>query len=353
MNPYKNSENRQFWSRAVSWEAWGRVDPVSKSFLIDPNSPVATMGSCFAQHISRQIAKSGCNYFVPESAPIEMDDAEAKQHSYGVFSARYGNVYTVRQALQLFREAFGVFSPSLKYWRSGDGVIDPYRPNIQPQPFSDVAELTKSREIHLHCVRKIFSSSAVFVFTLGLTEGWQFRQDCAAIPLAPGTIGDPCALEDYKFVNYGFNEIRSDLFELLSEIAKINPDCKFILTVSPVPLIATYEKQHVVTANTYSKSLLRVAAQEADNFIRNVVYFPSYEIITCTASQGAYFENDFRQVNSLGVNHVMRIFKSNFILEKKQKNTEEPTPFAASRTTEELSVVCDEETIERSLRALD
>ena len=353
MNPYKNANSRQFWSRAVSWEAWGRVDPVSKSFLIESDSPVSTMGSCFAQHISRQIAKSGCHYFISEPPPSGMDDEQAKRHSYGVFSARYGNVYTVRQALQLFKEAFGAFSPSLLYWRSGAGVIDPYRPNIQPEPFSDVRELTKSRELHLSCVRKIFSESGVFVLTLGLTEGWQFRQDGAAIPLAPGVTGDSCSLEDYKFVNYSFNEIRSDLFELLSEISKINRTCKFILTVSPVPLIATYENQHVVTANTYSKSLLRVAAQEAENFMGNVFYFPSYEIITCAASQGAYFENDFRQVSPLGVNHVMRVFKSNFILEKKQKNTEEFTAFTASRSTEESSVVCDEETIERSLRALD
>src|SRR3546814_18373073 len=48
--------------------------------------------------------------------------------------------------------------------------------------------------------------------------------------------------------------------QFLKRLKAINPRVKVVLTVSPVPLIATYEPAHVLCATTYSKSVLRVAA---------------------------------------------------------------------------------------------
>ncbi|KAK0329975.1 hypothetical protein LTR94_034641, partial [Friedmanniomyces endolithicus] len=71
------------------------MDPMSRApFMISASDKVATMGSCFAQHISRRLQASGFNYFVPEAAPASLSAAEAKAANYGVFSARYGNIYT-------------------------------------------------------------------------------------------------------------------------------------------------------------------------------------------------------------------------------------------------------------------
>jgi hypothetical protein len=39
-------------------------------------------------------------------------------------------------------------------------------------------------------------------------------------------------------------------------------DLRIVLTVSPVPLVATVTGSHVVPATIYSKSVLRIAAQE-------------------------------------------------------------------------------------------
>ncbi|MES2303044.1 MAG: GSCFA domain-containing protein, partial [Pseudomonadota bacterium] len=83
-------------------------------------------------------------------------------------------------------------------------------------------------------------------------------------------------------------------------------------TVSPVPLVATAENRHALVATTYSKSVLRVVAEEVARTDSRVEYFPSYEIITGSYSRGRYFESDLRSVTPEGVAHVMRVFMKHF-----------------------------------------
>ena len=47
-------------------------------------------------------------------------------------------------------------------------------------------------------------------------------------------------------------------------IRKHNPNLKLIISVSPIPFIATVRSKdcHVIEANTHSKAVLRVAAEE-------------------------------------------------------------------------------------------
>lgn len=68
-NPYKNLPDYQFWRRSISNISVENVDPVaSPKFIIDKDNKVATAGSCFAQHISRTLIKSGFNFFVTEKS---------------------------------------------------------------------------------------------------------------------------------------------------------------------------------------------------------------------------------------------------------------------------------------------
>lgn len=46
-----------------------------------------------------------------ERPPREMPRDVAQRFGYGLYSARYGNIYTARQLVQTFREAYGRFQP--------------------------------------------------------------------------------------------------------------------------------------------------------------------------------------------------------------------------------------------------
>jgi len=358
-HPYASLPDSAFWSRAVSAPAPGGIDPMLKSVAVDPRAPVGTLGSCFAQHIARFMKRSGFNYFVTETPPADLAEDEASSRNYGVFSARYGNVYTVRQAVQLFDRAFGRFVPKEDVWRYRDGYVDPFRPQIEPLPLSSPSEVHESREEHLACVRRLFQQSAWLVFTLGLTEAWRSKLDGAVYPIAPGVAGGSFDPARHEFVNFSASEVSADLKAFIERIRDVNPNCQFILTVSPVPLIATYEPRHVLTSTVFSKSALRVAADEAERLFDNVIYFPSFEFITSTASGGRYYEDDLRQVNDMGVEHVMALFKKHFMkpaetAQAAEAPKEEARVIAAPPLERPMAlgnIVCDEETIERTVNA--
>lgn len=348
-NPYAGARSEQFWRNSVAGVAPAALDPVvDPRFSIQKKEKVATAGSCFAQHIARTLAQSGFNYFVPEQPVDGVDGDEARERNYGVYSARYGNIYTVRQLLQLLQRVNGEFVPSDDVWARKDGrLVDPFRPQIEPEGFADHAALVASREEHFTAVRKMLNEMDIFVFTLGLTEGWQSRYDGAVFPLAPAVAGGEMDFETYEFVNFSAESIRNDLFQVIDRLRVVNPRCKIILTVSPVPLIATYEPRHALVATTYSKSVLRTVADEARRAFGHVEYFPSYEIITGHYNKGAYFSEDLREVREEGVKHVMGVFMKHYA----QSNEVAPPPVTpasepvAKSKRKLFDIVCDEEAI--------
>lgn len=310
-HPYKYLPAKAFWRKSVSTPKIQDVDPVGKFDLkINQDTKVATAGSCFAQHIARHLQNSGFNYYIAENGHPIIPEKIRKEHNYGTFSARYGNLYTARQLLQLFLRAFDKFTPNEPVWTHSDGSYrDPFRPNVQPGGFVSEAEMLADQKQHLAYVKSMFQQLDVFVFTLGLTECWRSKKDGAVFPLCPGVEGGDFSNEKYEFYNQTVNDVIEDMEQFIALLKEVNPKANIILTVSPVPLMATAEPNaHVLSATTYSKSVLRVAAEMLSKNNNHVHYFPSYEIITGSYNRGQYFADDLRNVLEDGVNHVMKLF---------------------------------------------
>lgn len=347
-NPYQDLPDYQFWRRAIERLPAADVNPVVNArFSLSRESKVATAGSCFAQHISRTLSKHGFNYYVTEAAE-HIAPQESTKRNFGIFSARFGNLYSARQLVQLFDRAYRHFLPVEQAWTRPDGKLaDPFRPQIEPDGFDSIDALEDSRAAHFVAVREMFEHLDIFVFTLGLTEAWLSRADGAVFPLAPGVVAGEIDFERYKFVNFNVSDVVADLQLFIDKLKTINPHAKIIFTVSPVPLIATYENQHVLAATTYSKSVLRAAAGEIAKTNLNCDYFPSYEIITGNYNKGKYFEDDLRSIKPEGVDHVMRLFLSGYA------NHTHAYPEISASQQEILnemslanSVVCEEEAID-------
>lgn len=309
-HPYKLLPDHTRWYRAVSKIDPNDFDPVVDfPFEIGTADKVATAGSCFAQHIARHMRLRGFSYFVVEPGHFLANDAILEEFQYSTYSARYGNVYTSRQLRQLFERAYGSTAYDVEAWPLGDGrYADPFRPTIQPNGFSSLAELEADRVQHLAQVRRMFEELDYFVFTLGLTECWYDRATGAALPICPGVSGGTYSEDSTGFVNLGAADVVEDMKQFLADLAKVNPKARVILTVSPVPLAATALNRHVATSTVYSKSVLRVAAEELVNAFDHVAYFPSFEVITAGPSAGRYFADDKRTVLEDGVKHVMGLF---------------------------------------------
>ena len=305
IHPYRGLPADQFWSTGVVPVAAEELDPVRDvKFTIGRGEAVAAAGSCFAQHVSRHLQQAGFRFLQTEAG------ASASEP---VFSARFGTIYTVRQLRQLLLAAYGLHRPRTRAWRRGDGkFIDPLRPQMFAHGFASAEDVMEARRRHLDAVRRMFESCRVFVFTMGLTEAW-VAEDGTALPVPPGVMDVDLPGAAVNFVNFGVAEMRQDLEGFLADLAIVNPEARVILTVSPVPMVATFENRHVVVSNTYSKAALRVVAEEVAAAHASVAYFPAYEIVTAPQARGRYFEADLRNVNAAGVAHVMRVFSTHLM----------------------------------------
>lgn len=351
-HPYRGKPDYQFWRKDPALTDPSAFDPVvSPGFRITPADAVVTAGSCFAQHVARFLAANGFNFLVTEQLNPVFDPEIAKAFNYGLFPARYGNLYTARQLKQLLERAYGLFQPLVEAWEGPAGcVVDPFRPQIQPGGYLSAVELAADRREHLAAVRRAFEEMDVFVFTLGLTEAWLDKRDGAVYPLAPGVAGGEFDPEIHGFHNFNVEETVADMQSSIDFIRACNPDVRIILTVSPVPLNATAVDRHVFTSTTYSKAVLRIAAEEICKNNPDCEYFPSYEIITSPFVRGQYYADDCREVRPEGVAHVMANFLRHYAEGRADKSaapvSKKPARIAEHEAAEKLmQVLCDEEAI--------
>ncbi len=186
--PYFDLPDTSRWDRSMASRPTIEINPhISSCLKITSATRVGSGGSCFAQNISAGLRTRGYQYFVTEAAPPFMSEETAKENNYGIFSARYGNLYTPLQWLQLMQRTIGLFSPEDQFWHNGKGrYFDLLRPRINPRGFASLTELKADVRHHLRSVRTLFEKVEVFVFTLGLTEGWQSRLDGTVYPTCPG-----------------------------------------------------------------------------------------------------------------------------------------------------------------------
>jgi len=308
-SPYTGLHPRQFWrSGVVESDPASIEDLYIKKFDIAPTDKVATAGSCFAQRVSTHMRESGFAVMDVEPPPAVLPDDVAKKFGYDIYSARYGNIYTVRQLLQLAQDARSGTVDAANVWEKDGRYYDALRPNVEPDGLESVDEVLALRREHLAKVDLLFAEMDVFIFTFGLTEAWADRRTGRVFPTAPGTIAGDFDPEIFELRNFGFNEIHDDFLAFYELVRERNPHVRILLTVSPVPMTATATDKHVLVANTYLKSLLRTVAGALSDAHANIDYFPGYEMVATPFSRASYYDDNLRTVSPEGLRAVMRIF---------------------------------------------
>ncbi len=308
-HPYENLPTSRFWRTAVGERSPFQIEGLwSPKFRIKPRSKLVTAGSCFAQHISQALVARGYTWIDAEPGPENMSAKAKQDFHYGTFSFRTGNIYTVSMLAQWISWATGNTSPPDDLWEKDGRFYDPFRPAVEPGGFASKAEALKSRGITIAAVREAIETGDVFIFTLGLTEAWQNKENGIEYAACPGTVAGKFDLEKHVFVNHDYPSNSKLLRNVIRMIYKINPRMQILLTVSPVPLTATASEEHVLNATSYSKSVLRAVAGDMVNRFKQVDYFPSYEIITHPTFRGMFYAPNQRSVDPNGVEFVMNHF---------------------------------------------
>lgn len=279
------------------------VPVVRPAFSIEQQDKLFAIGSCFARGIELALKGRG---FAVESAATEFDHFETAGKN--VTPLGFTNKYTTYAMLNELRWALdpaAEFPEESLVDLDGGICIDPHiNPTLKPV---DRAGTLERRRIMIDVTRRISQCRVVF-FTLGLVEVWYDKQTGVwlnSTPTLPMQAKYPGRYE-FAVTDYPANLANLEgVYDLLTRCG--HPDLQIIVTVSPVPLNATFSGDDVVVANTFSKSTLRAVASEWARRHDNVQYFPSYEIVMNSDRQAAWMD-DLRHVRGPMTSSIMDYF---------------------------------------------
>ena len=300
--------------RFKPWQVWpGSFDnpPVDGNFPVpektglklNQSTPVASIGSCFAREIKRRLLQRGYNYITEETHhPAAIHASAAWERVYNTFCLR-----------QIFEYTFENWRPDLRWWIAPQSqkIQDPYRRIIL---YDSVEEAEENFVQHCEHSRLALERASVLILTLGLTEIWQDRLDGSVISLPSGPyVNEGGDMDRYEFRVSRYAENLENLEQIHAIMSRHNPDCKLLVTISPVNLWATFRKDlDVISASCNSKSTLRAAADEFVVRHDNVFYFPAFEMATIyqpLAGQTYFAEGrENYHVNKPVVKFIMRHF---------------------------------------------
>ena len=248
--------------RFEPWQVWpGSFDnpPVDGNFPAPPetglkitqSTPIASLGSCFAREIKRRLLQRDYNYLTEETHhPAAIHASAAWERVYNTFCMR-----------QIFEYTFEDWQPDLRWWVAPQSqkIQDPYR-RVILYDSREAAEIDFKR--HRQHSRRALQGAEVLILTLGLTEIWQDREDGSVISLPAGPyVNEGGDMERYEFKVSRYGENLANLERIQAIMARHNPGCKLLVTISPVNLWATFRRDlDVISASCNSKSTLRAAA---------------------------------------------------------------------------------------------
>lgn len=308
--PYKTVALRNFFSTPGSRDGNLGISPIADRLSMSSQSRVVSAGSCFAARIARVLrSKSSVQYVQFEDIAAE-EKLRIRPEGAHEFSLRDGNIYTSRGLAQILSRALE------RDGRTPPWALDSagrYRNLLRPSvvSYDSLESLQQDEKAHLHNWLLALRDATHFVFTLGLTEHWVDKETKLALQNAPGCGFGSFSPSKYYFENLSLRDVERDLTMIVEMLQAINPSIIFIITISPVPLVATYEPRSAYESTFYSKSLMRqavanlVGGKEAGD---NVVYFPSYEIITNPFVISRCFASNMRSITDFGVDLVMSQF---------------------------------------------
>ncbi len=353
--PYKHQPRHAFWRTGVADAGvWSYENLWRSKWKLPANAAFATYGSCFAQHISRALQANGKPWVNAEPCPDRASPALAAEFGYGVYSSRTANIYTAKMLAYWVALAQNPDDTAqVELWENAGTFRDSLRPTIEPEGFDTAEECAAMLANTARAFRRSVEQAQVFVFTMGLTEGFENILTGQPYAMCPGTLAGSYDAKVHAFHNYSYPEVRAAMEAALEGLKAINPQIKVLLTVSPVPLTATASPDHVLLATTYSKSTLRAVAGDLAAASPSVDYFPSYEIIATPPTRGIFFEPNMRSVAPQGVKLVMSHFFKGMRFGKaalKADDTETKRRAALTAAAAEAELACEEVALEKEAR---
>lgn len=243
--------------------------------MLDSRHNVVTMGSCFAaelRHFLNQVGLSSDSFWVPSGLN-------------NTFALLDFVSWCVRG-----EQTDGGF----RYDRAADGSLKDWMP-------------VQERERYHAFLRQ----AGAIVFTIGLAEVWEDTE--SGHVFWRGIPESVFEAQRHRFRVSTVEENQRNIGAIIDLIREINPQAAIVVTLSPVPLKATFRDVSCMTADCVSKSILRVAIDGVMTESRpGVFYWPSFEIVKWA---GCHLPYPVYGADDGVVRHVSRYVVMNILLE--------------------------------------
>ena len=284
-----------------------RLSPMAQpaftpGFTLPKGGTIFTIGSCFARNVERALKDRGFR--------LPALDVLAKDPEFASVGSRVLNNYGAPSICNEIKWAFeDDTDEEACFYQMGNGWVDLHLQNTMRPAELDVVRLR--RDAIRTAYRSIAECDAVII-TLGLSEVWFDTQTGYYLNMAPRRAMLRADPDRFELHVMSFEETINNLREAVDLIReKGRPDVRIVLTVSPVPLTATYRETDVMIANTYSKSVLRTAAEEIVQTYDCVDYFPSFESITLSERSHAYLDDEIhvsQEIIDLNIGRMVKAY---------------------------------------------
>lgn len=300
-------------SKALDWISSNLINDI----FINKETKIISLGSCFAREIKNWLTENGFNYLIGENDKNPWESSNIFVGDKGVLPNEHAsvawervyNTFTFKHIVDYTFNEIKMENRLIDVKINGKNYVSDIIRTRMIYPNRKVAEI--DIKDHILESRKMFTSADVIIFTLGLTEIWESKKRGLVASTNPFT--HYFLPEDFSFRVSRFNENLENLKYSYDILKKYNKNLKFLITVSPIHLLATYRNDlDVISASCNSKSTLRAVADEFKD-VEGVTYFPSYEIASIAAAlDGINSFPDNHHVSKNIVNHIMNTFSSKF-----------------------------------------
>lgn len=262
-------------------------------FRVDPKMNVFTIGSCFARNV--EVALMNRKFAVATRI-------NGFRYPHGYLN-RY-NTYSMLQELSFGIGAMEFPTASIVELPRGFADLTSYG------SFASREEVIEYRRDTNQLFSKVLEADLIIV-TAGLAEVWFDKQYQHYLNVAPSqaSLAEP---DRFEFRLLDYKENTDALHRLVALIHELVPNGKILITVSPVPLNATFVNRDILISNTYSKACLRAAVEEIYWSYGFVDYFPSYEMVVLS-DPNIVWEADRRHVKESFVDRIMQSFMETYV----------------------------------------
>jgi hypothetical protein len=245
---------------------------INPTFAFSKDSSVFTIGSCFARHIELALKQRG--FHVPA---FEQSFPREELWAGTAMPSGFLNKYTPHSMLNEVEFAFGTSTGEEFLVEVEGGYLDMQCHTNQPVSLDRAVE----RRVEIrHLYKDAILKSELVIITLGLIETWWDSENSVYLNETPSRDLLKRYPGRFEFEVMSATNTIDCVNKLITLMQEHGPSLqKMMISVSPVPLQRTFTDQDVVVANTYSKSILRVAAQEALTKFGNIDYYPSMESV--------------------------------------------------------------------------